>query len=159
MYFYLFADTAIEWRILGQEEDGSLLASWISVSVSIENNNIQKTHIGLYNAQNKTFDILLTLPNRENIIQASVNQSKTLLIYVIKTVTFNKDEFTYRPLIVEIKSEQQESPKPYELLQMERSKQVMVQFLWRKQTTFEKYYQDKFLLFIHEESKLFVVML
>lgn len=39
------------------------------------------------------------------------------------------------------------------LLQMERTKQVMVQFLWRKQATFEKNYQDKLLLLIHEECK------
>lgn len=39
------------------------------------------------------------------------------------------------------------------LLQMDRTKQVMVQFLWRKQSTFEKNYQDKFLLLIHEECK------
>lgn len=36
---------------------------------------------------------------------------------------------------------------------MDRTKQVMVQFLWRKQATFEKNYQDKFLLLIHEECK------
>lgn len=63
----------------------------------------------------------------------------------------SNEEFVhwYKPYIVTINNDREMSPKM--LLQMERTKQVMVQFLWRKQTTFEKNYQDKFLLLIHEE--------
>lgn len=57
----------------------------------------------------------------------------------------------YKPYIVTINSDRDKTP--HMLLQMERTKQVMVQFLWRKQATFEKNYQDKFLLLIHEECK------
>ncbi len=65
----------------------------------------------------------------------------------------SNEEFVhwYKPYIVMINNDREKPP--HILLQMERTKQVMVQFLWRKQATFEKNYQDKFLLLIHEECK------
>lgn len=151
-------DNAIEWRILGQERDGSLLAAWISVQSPADPGGL--THIGRYNPAQKTFDILYTFAQRKNVIQASVNHSQTLLGYVIKDAagaegTANGDpiEMHYKPYLVEINNSGAKPPTP--LLVMGRTKQVMVQFLWRKQSTFEKQYQDKFLVFIHEECKIF----
>ncbi|XP_037037628.1 protein pigeon isoform X1 [Bradysia coprophila] len=146
---------AIEWRILGQEQDGSILASWVSKPV-----NTPKSYIGIYNPLEKSFDILHTFPSRENVIQASINRSRTLLVFVIKDAGTQKDEESlseefvhwYKPYIVMVNNDREKPP--HMLLQMERTKQVMVQFLWRKQTTFEKNYQDKFLLLIHEECIL-----
>lgn len=76
---FCFADPAIEWRILGQEQDGSILASWVSKPV-----HTPKSFIGIYNPSEKSFDILHTFPQRENVIQASINRSRTLLVFVIK---------------------------------------------------------------------------
>lgn len=89
--------------------------------------------------------------------QASVNYSQTLLAFVVKNPVDgiseeNVDrmvEMQYRPFLVEINNKGARPPKP--LLEMGRTKQVMVQFLWRKQSTFEKQYQDKFLVLIHGE--------
>lgn len=167
----LSTGSAIEWRILGQEKDGSLLASWISIPNETFN---PRTHIGMYNPLKKTFDVLHTFPCRENVIQASVNHSQTLLVYVLKDVNPENSEAAppilsdntnvevplqsyYQPFIVEIKSSA--AKPPHRLLEMKRCKQVMVQFLWRKQSTFEKGYQDKFLMFIHEECKVVPCML
>lgn len=136
---------------MGQEQDGSLLASWISVSADLK---VTKSHIGLYNPLEKSFNKLYTFSERTNIIQASVNRSRTLLAYVIKENKTNDtpSELVYKPFIVEVRDDATNDPHPM-LIPAERQKQVMVQFLWRKQTTFEKNYQDKFLLFVHEESK------
>lgn len=153
---FIISDTAVEWRILGQERDGSLLSTWVSIS---PDRHYSTSHIGIYNAADKTFDILHTFPKRENIIQASVNHSRTLLIYVTKSLPITANDAAdgqtivafYKPFVVEINNDNAAAPKP--LLEMERHKQVMVQFLWRKPATFEKTYQDKFILLIHEESE------
>lgn len=116
-----------------------------------------RTNIGLYMAAQKTFSLLHTFAGRENVIQASVNASQTLLAFVLKdapapspvATDTTASQMVYRPFVVEVNNDA--AGDPHQLLQMARSKQVMVQFLWRKQTTFEKLYQDKFLVFIHEE--------
>lgn len=154
-FFLVYSDSAIEWRILGQERDGSLLAAWISVQTP--DDPAGQTHIGRYNPAQKSFDILYTFDKRENVFQASVNHSQTLLAFVVKDPIAEVKDNTesvameYKPFLVEINNKEARPPKS--LLEMGRTKQVMVQFLWRKQTTFEKQYQDKFLVFIHEECK------
>lgn len=158
---FIIKDAAVEWRILGQERNGSLLSTWVSKS---KDGQCSTSHIGIYNAMEKTFDILHTFPKRENIIQASVNHSRTLLVYVTKSLPIpsssdaddGQSTAFYKPFIVEINNDNAAAPKS--LLEMERHKQVMVQFLWRKPTTFEKTYQDKFILLIHEESKITYIL-
>lgn len=149
-------DLAIEWRILGQEQDGSLLASWISVSPTKKiDDKCDRSHVGLYNPATKTFDILYSFRRRENVIQASVNASRTLLSYVIKTMPDidenGRQNCLYIPYIVEIKCEQADANEAHRLLKDDKTKQVMTQFLWRKKSAFEKNYQDKLLVFVHEE--------
>lgn len=142
---------------MGQEQDGSLIASWVSIHGEISN---AKSHIGIYNPNEKSFSVLHTFPEKENIIQASVNRSRTLLVYVLKNLQENDKNqgnesiFIYKPYIVEVKNNVKKS-LPHFLLSEEKCKQIMVQFLWRKQSTFEKSYQDKLLVLIHEESKCF----
>lgn len=164
MYSKPKTDTAIEWRILGQERDGSLLASWVSLSSDVDDNGPAlpgRTNIGIYAAAQKSFNVLYTFAGRENVIQASVNASQTLLAFVLKDTSAgspkdddaNPPPMVYKPFVVEVIKAAPDI-KPHSLLDMPRSKQVMVQFLWRKPATFEKLYQDKFLLFIHEECKL-----
>lgn len=178
MHTHPLSDTAIEWRILGQERDGSLLASWVSLPSAhnghaaddADADNVRptttsldgRTNIGLYMAAQKSFSLLHTFSGRENVIQASVNASQTLLAFVLKEVPSPSPDtsspidsaaatMVYKPFVVEVNNAAAGDPHP--LLQMARTKQVMVQFLWRKQTTFEKLYQDKFLVFIHEECE------
>lgn len=117
---------------------------------------VTKSHIGLYKPLAKSFKNLYTFPERANVIQASINRSGTLLAFVLKDPKSDEEpnKFVYKSFIVEVKSESANDPHPL-LSPSERSKQVMVQFLWRKQTTFEKNYQDKFLLFVHEESNTY----
>lgn len=116
----------------------------------------------MYSPALKSFDVLHTFTCRENVIQASVNRSGTLLAFVLKDANPENSEATdgaagdelqsyYQPFIVEINNAA--GRRPHSLLDMKRAKQVMVQFLWRKPSTFEKTYQDKFLMFIHEECK------
>lgn len=97
---------------------------------------------------------------RENIIQASVNSSKTLLLYVLKdeiatdNVEVDSDtavKYLYKPFLTVINNDEKHT---IHLLELERNKQIMLQFLWRKQSTFEKSYQDKFLLMMHTENIL-----
>lgn len=156
---YNYRKTAVEWRILGQEQDGSMLASWISLAVN--ETPIERSHIGLYNPVEKFFQILHSFGKRENCIQASVNSSRTLLSYVLKETrtkdnandTETASEFIYTPFIVAIKAD---NDKPSTcvretLLPDGSSKQIMTQFLWQKKSIFEKTFEDKLLLFIHDD--------
>lgn len=158
---YNYRKAAVEWRVLGQEQDGSMLASWISLSVN--ETPIERSHIGVYNPVDKVFQILHSFEKRENCIQASVNSSRTLLSYVLKesrtksTATDSESVFTdfiYTPFIVEVKTNNDASPSkcvPKCQLPDGSSKQVMTQFLWQKKSIFEKTYEDKLLLFIHDD--------
>lgn len=106
--------------------------------------------IGIFHAQKKKFDILFQFPDVRNIVQASCNASRTLLLYVIK------EQDAYQPFLVEIRGDKQ-PPKdtaPHPVLELPRTKQVFAQFLWGNKKTFEKHYKDKFLLMVHEDSVL-----
>uniref|UniRef100_A0A182WFG1 Gamma-secretase-activating protein C-terminal domain-containing protein n=1 Tax=Anopheles minimus TaxID=112268 RepID=A0A182WFG1_9DIPT len=148
-------DVAIEWRILGKEQDSSLLASWVSFDPK-KGREEQRTNVGIYTPKNKTFEVLYTFPGRENVVQASVNLTHTLLLYVTKEI--KQDESgrncdCYRAFLVEVRPKV-ESVRPHLLVEVERNRQVMATFLWRKLSTFEKNYQDKFLLLVHHEHVL-----
>lgn len=117
-------------------------------------------------AAQKTFSILYTFADRQNVVQASVNASQTLLGFVLKDMLTPAESsagdenpkpstpsMVYKPFVVEVNNTSASEKEPLSLLTMPRTKQVMVQFLWRKQSTFEKLYQDKFLLFIHTECE------
>lgn len=152
---YNYKKTAVEWRILGQEEDGSMLASWISLSMN--ETPIERSHIGLYNPIEKTFRILYSFGKRENCIQATVNSSRTLVSFVLKDLrpnsAANSDEYVYKPFLAEIKNDD-DSPSAgmcHSLMAEETGQQVMTQFLWQKKSIFEKTYEDKLLLFVHDD--------
>uniref|UniRef100_A0AAG5DL41 Gamma-secretase-activating protein C-terminal domain-containing protein n=1 Tax=Anopheles atroparvus TaxID=41427 RepID=A0AAG5DL41_ANOAO len=149
-------DVAIEWRILGKEQDSSMLASWVSFDPK-KGRDDQRTNVGIYTPKTKTFDTLYTFAGRENVMQASVNFTRTLLLYVVKEL--KQDESgrrncdVYRAYLVEVRP-RVESVRPHLLLEVDRNRQVMATFLWRKLSTFEKNYQDKFLLLVHHEHVL-----
>lgn len=151
-----YQDLPIEWRILGQEQDGSLLASWISIAQrrSGGEGKVDRSHIGVYSPIEKSFDVLHSFKRRENVIQASINSSRTLLSYVIKNTIIDEggnDRHIYIPYVVEVKSDASDADEAYRLLVDDKSKQVMTQFLWRQKGAFEKNYQDKLLVLIHDE--------
>lgn len=147
-----FLETANEFKILGQERDGTILASFISKSPS---SDVEFSMVGCYNPKEKSFEILKRFESRVNLVQASVNKSKNLLIFVMKdqiiTDNCETDEsdkkFAYKPFLVEINR----ADELHNLLEVEsRTKQVMVQFLWPKHSKHPS--QDKFLVMVHEEA-------
>lgn len=139
---------AVEWRILGQEQDGSMLASWIS-----ECDGGERSSIGIYNPTEKSFRILIEFPTRMNCIQATVNASRTLLSYTVKDVRESEsrsaEESVYFPWLAEVKAEHCE---PLCLMADGSKRQIMTQFLWQKKAAFERNFEDKMLLFVHDES-------
>lgn len=130
-HLILSLEPANEFKILGQEKDGTILTTWISKSSDEE-----VSIIGCYNPKEKSFDILKRFFSRENIAQASVNLSKNLLLYILKNQIQtdncesddeNEKKFLYSAFLVEIT---QQSLLP--ILEFERSKQVMVNIKsWR----------------------------
>jgi hypothetical protein len=89
---YASPEKCQEWRILGQEQDGSLMSTWTSYNYQ---NQQKKSHIGMYNPVNKIFEVLYTFPDcRNNIIQASINCSQTLLVFIVKDVYPDADNVT-----------------------------------------------------------------
>lgn len=150
-FAYQILDSANEFKILGQEKDGTILTCWISRTPD------EVSMIGCYNPKEKSFEILKEFSCRENIVQASVNLSKTLLVFVLKnqiitdnceSVNGDDKKFTYKPLLADIRNRDgiiDDQP----LLEVERSKQVMTQFLWPK---LSKHHKDRFTVMIHEEG-------
>ncbi|XP_053692064.1 protein pigeon [Sabethes cyaneus] len=146
-------EIAIEWRILGKEQDGSLLASWVAFDP--KDRADQKSRVGIYSPKDKTLQVLYSFAGRENVIQASVNLTKTLLLYTIKE---QKQEESgrktdiYRSFLIELKENVE--VEPFLLMEVDRSHQMMAQFLWQNLATFEKSQQDKFIVLIHHEQVL-----
>ncbi|XP_054743351.1 protein pigeon [Anastrepha obliqua] len=146
-----FKEKAVEWRILGQERDGSMLTSWIFEDLNVE---VRESCIGLFNANAKTLRILHRFEKVcLEIIQATTNSSGTLLVYVEKkpcSVDNGEIRPLYQAYIVETRSPNG-CAKP--LLDIPTYRQVMAQFLWRTEKVAEKQpSQEKFLLLIHETS-------
>lgn len=138
-----YKKSAIEWRILGQEQDGSLLASWISIDKDAERPH-EESNIGVYNPTEKSFRILHSFAKRENCVQATVNANRTLLAFVLKDL----QHCHYTPFVVEIHANDgQNCAEPMRLLATESQRQVMTQFLWQKKSTLE----EKLLLFVHDD--------
>lgn len=100
-----------------------------------------------------------------NIVQATVNQSRTLLGYVTKQkypiettdssenhcsnnedVTSDCHKELYRVFLVELSTDKTKVHN----LEIERSRQVRIQFLYREK---EQLGVDKFLVLIHHECK------
>lgn len=125
---------------MGQEHDGTLLFSWVQHKC---------THIGLHNFKNNTLDIVYKFDKQENCVQASINLDRTYLAFILKNI--NEEEIIYKPFIYKLDIKQL-----YDL-KLERSKQVFIQFLYQKQSILSENHTVKFLVLIHQESKLMLL--
>lgn len=142
----VISDEANEWRLLGQEQDGTLLFSWIQSSKNQE----PVTKIGLYSYSSNDLTILHTFDTVINCIQASIDTNRTYLAYVIKeTDPENNKVFSYKPYLLKIGPESTLCD-----LELERSRQILVQFLYQKHSVLSESCSVKFLILIHQECKL-----
>ncbi|KAF5284324.1 hypothetical protein FQA39_LY04617 [Lamprigera yunnana] len=138
-------DNAQEWRVLGQEQNGLLLLSWIQ-----SNDEKSTTHIGVYNYDQNILESLYTFAEPTAVIQASINVNKTILGFVTKhyEIPENPTSYVYKSFVVKL----DDPTKPFlQNLNIEKPKQIMIQFLYRKQSILTEKQADKFLLLIHEE--------
>lgn len=130
---------------MGQEQDGALLFSWLHSSKETP----PHTRIGLYESTKDTLKIIHTFAQPTNVIQASINSNRNIFGYVIKEVVEGEPEqFIYRPFLVNEKNESCD-------LELPRSKQIMLQFLYHKQSPLaNKQQPQKLLVLIHKECVL-----
>ncbi|CAH0694922.1 unnamed protein product [Spodoptera exigua] len=139
--------TAREWRLLGQEQDGSQLLSWVS-----DKDGKEVLNIGSYTNKNKTLIVLHTFDEKLNIIQASVNATHTLLVYIVKKLANENDEnkdALYCPYLICLLPESDRTP---EAVEDPSTKQIMVQYVYGKSTKYSPGIRnDRFLLFKHLE--------
>uniref|UniRef100_A0A1I8Q6Q5 Gamma-secretase-activating protein C-terminal domain-containing protein n=1 Tax=Stomoxys calcitrans TaxID=35570 RepID=A0A1I8Q6Q5_STOCA len=152
-------DKSIEWRVLGQEQDGSMLASWQFEKFS----EGKETCIGHFNASTKTLRILWRIKESVEVVQATVNSSLSLLSYVVKkmwveecgdsTEDAKSPALHYFAYITEVRGENM-SAESTPLLTKPSRRQVLVQFLWRTENRFDKIWQDKLLVLTHGISIL-----
>ncbi|XP_011306050.1 protein pigeon [Fopius arisanus] len=132
---------AEQWKLLGQERDCSLLVGWMDESSSAH------SVIGHYDRTIDRLKILHHFPTSLNIVQASLNQSHTLLGYIVKSpsTSENPDHQVYQPHLLELPS------KKIHCLLPKTAKQVRIQFLYRQKPQ-EKSSADKFLVLVHHET-------
>lgn len=128
---------------MGQEQDGSLLFSWIQQS----KNQTLVTKIGLY-LYSENLTIIHTFNSVVNCIQASIDSTKTYLVYVIKQIDAeNVKNFSYQPFLLKINTQEIFD------LGLVRSKQTFAQFLYQKHSVLSESCNIKFLILIHQECK------
>lgn len=154
------AHSAEQWKLLGQEKDGSLLVGWTEETVE-DNVNVSYTVVGHYSRINDKLQVLHQFSEVLNIVQATINQNRTVFGYVTKqkvcveanansksTEDENQDVSAeiemYEASIVELKGQEVK----IHTLDTKKSKQVRIQFLYKEK---EHGQWDKFLLLIHQE--------
>lgn len=135
--------------MLGQEQDGTQLLSWVTTKDAKEALNI-----GVYTNKTKTLTTLYNFNEKLNIIQASVNATHTLMIYVVKELP-NEDceskEALYCPYLLCLLPD-----KPSEPVAIEEgsTKQIMVQYVYGKSNKYSPGIRnDRFILFKHLECE------
>ncbi|XP_011502664.1 PREDICTED: protein pigeon-like [Ceratosolen solmsi marchali] len=168
------ASNAMQWKLLGQEKNGSLLLGWVE-NVSSDRGDNSYSVIGLYDRVKENLQVLYRFSKVFNFVQASINQCNTLLGYVIKQKSYmhlkehqtvlsmnckkvekthshesfneellNLDIEFYEAHIIEFKTE----VAKIHTLENNKLKQVRLQFLYK-----EKCLQtlDKLIVLVHQE--------
>ncbi|RVE47795.1 hypothetical protein evm_007550 [Chilo suppressalis] len=140
--------TAREWRLIGQEQDGSQMLSWRSTNKYGE----EVLNLGMYTNKTKNLVTLHTFKENLNIIQASVNITHSLLVYVVKEIPTEENDFMeplYCPYLICLLDQNDKTPVEVE----EKSKkQIMVQYVHGKSNKYSPGIRnDRFLLFKHLE--------
>lgn len=111
-------------------------------------------NIGVYTNKTKTLEILHMFDEKLNIIQASVNSSHSLLVYVVKVVPTEEctvKEATYCPFLISLLPDKVNTPEEVE---EGSTKQIMLQFVYGKSNKYSPGIRnDRFLLFKHLECK------
>lgn len=149
-----------EWKILGQEQDGSLLLGWVVETSNTDNETTEKYYIGRYRYGENNLQVLYQFNRVVYIVQATTNSNRTLLGYISKgrvisnqengckaTNLDNRGFGVYKAHIVEVSPDGRTVPQ----LLSENSQQTMMQFLYKKK---EANSPEKFLLFVHHKSIL-----
>ncbi|XP_060536841.1 protein pigeon [Cylas formicarius] len=136
-------DEIKEWRLLGQEQDGVLLFSW-DQSTKDDNPN---THIGFYHYEKNKLKSIYCFGKKVNCIQASVDGSRRFLAFVAKEQNDENQELYYKSYLHKIGSE-----NDLFQLELEGTKQAMVQFLYPKQSVLSEAQPLTFLLMTHQEN-------
>lgn len=129
-----------EWRLLGQEQDGYLLFAWVEE----HSNGISRSCIGRYHSPSNSLTRVFTFNKPLNVVQASISTDGRILAYVLKQKN-DKDIFTYKPFLVRLEDNSVCD------LNIERSKQIMLQFLQAKYSILNGNPTERLLLLIHEE--------
>ncbi|KAJ8673738.1 hypothetical protein QAD02_005000 [Eretmocerus hayati] len=162
---------AEQWKLLGQEKDGSLLLTWVE-SGSSPGGEDQYSVIGKYDRAKDILQVLHKFPKALNLVQASVNQSSSVLGYVVKQKCNSLDlgkgksqlssnceksddnekdaqphdtklEY-YQANVIELKTKE----KKILTLEDNKSKQVRIQFLYKEKSS---RMLDKLLVLVHQE--------
>ncbi|XP_063829599.1 protein pigeon [Ostrinia nubilalis] len=140
--------TAHEWRLLGQEQDGSQVLTWISK----DNHDKEVLNIGVYTNKTKTLSVLHMFDEKLNIVQASVNATRSLLVYVVKLLPEDDNDIKeplYCPYLICLLNEKDRVPVEVE---ESSTKQIMVQYVYGKSNKYSPGIRnDRFLLFKHLE--------
>lgn len=99
------------------------------------------------------FEVIYTFDGRKNIIQASVNKTLNLLLFVIKeSNTGEESTFMYKPFIVELNTKRDSKSNTPIPLSEGNSHQILLQFLWKRASAYEVNKKENFLLLTHEGS-------
>lgn len=122
--------------------------------VSKDSHDKEVLNIGVYTNKTKTLSTLHTFDEKLNIIQASVNATRSLLVYVVKLLPGDDNEIKeplYCPYLICLLNEKDKVPVEVE---ESSTKQIMVQYVYGKSNKYSPGIRnDRFLLFKHLECK------
>lgn len=131
------------------------MLSWISIKDEKEIFNI-----GIYTHKTKTLSTLHSFNEKLNVIQASVNATHSLLVYVVKKQAEDESdvkEALYCPFLLCLLADKENVPVEVE---EGSTKQIMLQYVYGKSNKYSPGIRnDRFLVFKHLECKYNILLL
>lgn len=126
------------------------MLTWISK----DSTDKEVYNIGVYTNKTKTLTTLHTFDEKLNIIQGSVNATRSLLVYIVKELPDDENDLKeplYCPYLIELLKEKDRVPVEVE---EKSTKQIMVQYVYGKSNKYSPGIRnDRFLLFKHLECE------